>query len=85
MVTAAKVAFDLDSPNSPNKLFGFEYKIQKSISPSCFRYQLGQEILIDALYEPPGLIITELLELEGAAGALIQSPPKARSLRAGGF
>lgn len=74
MVTAAKPPFDLDSPN---KLFVFEYKIQQSTSTSWFCYNLDEEVLTDALHEPPGLIVTELLELEGTTEDLIQPPPKA--------
>ncbi|KAK4806246.1 hypothetical protein QYF61_013390 [Mycteria americana] len=55
MVTAAKAAFDLHIPNEP--LLVGEQEVQQSTSPHWLLCHLGEEVVIDALQELPGLLM----------------------------
>ncbi|KAK4807192.1 hypothetical protein QYF61_024312 [Mycteria americana] len=55
MVTAAKAAFDLHIPDEP--LLVGEYEVQQTPSPRQLLYHLGQEVVVDAVQEPPGLLM----------------------------
>lgn len=55
MVPAAKAAFDLHILSKP--LLGDEYQVQQNTSPHQFLYHLEEEVIINALQEPPGLIL----------------------------
>lgn len=55
MLIATKVTFDLTIPNEPFIAAGFE--AQLSTSPCWFLCHLGEEIVIDTLQEPPGLLM----------------------------
>lgn len=54
-VTAAKAAFDLRIPNKP--LLVGRSEVQQSTSPRWPLYRLGEEVVADALQEPPRLLM----------------------------
>lgn len=55
MLIATKVTFDLHIPNEP--FIVAEFEVQPSTSPCWLLCHLAEEVVIEALQEPPGLLI----------------------------
>lgn len=51
IITAGKTAFNLHSPSE--SLLAGEYEVQQSTSPHWLLYELEDEVIINALQEPP--------------------------------
>jgi len=56
MVTAAKAAFELHMPK--DLLIVGEYEVQQSISSCFLLYHLEEEVTVNTLQEPPGLLMS---------------------------
>ncbi|GAB0184060.1 hypothetical protein GRJ2_000871300 [Grus japonensis] len=56
MVTAAKAAFDLHVLSE--LLLAVEYEVQQSTTPHWLLYQLEEKVIINALQESPGLLMS---------------------------